>query len=301
MHLTTDLPNAMMLNVMGFNGRIPEQFQLHGQNMPWLGGWQYAAYALLVSLLIPLTACYSALIPRQTRLSKGLTQLFVALPICLGCMAIFCSVLNMLSWDAWHRFVANGDPLVYHGIVIHHTSPIRPCLSFALGLMIITWLQCVPTIAKWMRNNWTLPITLTALASLAVTLTIIGQAVTGRHPAILNRTGGYHSAWFLIMAMGIWLSVYLATRLMTIRHGCSNGSIHWVGRLAVGSICLLLSGWLIHLGLAFTDMGDTRFAAMVFHRAVGLGTWIQLAAAVCLVIVAIMWYRRLESHFLQQS
>tara|TARA_Y100001933_G_scaffold242475_1_gene270195 strand:+ start:4020 stop:4928 length:909 start_codon:yes stop_codon:yes gene_type:complete len=300
--LVIDLPNAMLLNVLGFEANIHAQYQHLGPNMPWLGGWQYTSIALLVGLLIPISA---VLFTRTRTLGQSThwqNAMLTSIPLTLTGMAILCCIINIISPQIWQAFVQNKAPLVYQGTIIHGTSPLYPMIVLlALGLILALLLRFTSLSCHLQQSPYTFELALTALILLGWFTRLLGNTITGKQPPIFNRDGGYDSAAFLLITSMIWLAIHISTRLLNKTAKAHSGKRHWLVRYGTLGLSLLIGTWLVHVGIAFSDLPDSRWCQIVFHHAAVLGWWIKLTAAVCLMGVSVAWYFWLESRYLQRS
>lgn len=300
--LSQDMPNAMLLNVLGFDGLMHQQYQQLGEAMPWLGGVYYTLPAVCVGVLIPL----SAIITGRRRFERTPIDCIhtglLALPLTLLTLAMLCSVINIISPVAWQSFVQNREPLVYHGIIVHKTSMLYPLLSFCalLGLTFLLLIRTQPG-RRIITSHKSFLILLGWLMFHAWVLQQIGRLLTGPQPPVANRDGGYDSASFLLIASMVWLATFISTRLLNQSIKQPTVKRHWLVNWCMLGLCMFIGAWLVHLGIAFSDLPDSRWCQIVFHHAAALGWWIKFIAAICLMAVSIAWYFWLESRYLQPS
>lgn len=303
--LIVDMPNAMLLNVLGFEANIHQQYQFYGPSMPWLGGWQYTSIALSVGLLIPITAIISARLCLRRQGHHTLTILLSTLPLAMACMANLCCVINMFSMSAWQSYVQNESPLVYQGIIIHGTSPLYPVLSL-LGLWCVIALILRFTSLKQYLSPTLMrfELTLAGFIALCWFTWFIGKCITGKQPPILNRDGGYDSAAFLLISTMLWQMIHVSTLLLIqkpINTSKPNPIIRTniLIRWCLVGITLLIGSWLIHLGMAFSDLPGDRWCQVAFHQAASLGGWVRLACMLVLMGISVGWYYWFDTRILR--
>jgi hypothetical protein len=295
------LPNAMLLNVLGFEAFINAQYQLYGESMPWLGGWCYLAPAVVVGLLIPITAGGLVWLTEHGTRARGIQSLLLAIPFTLLGMATCCTVLNMLDASCWQSFVQNREPLVYQGIIVYNTSTLYPLLIMGLLMAIITLvLRYTGMGQRLMASPRRWQILLLYIMLQVWLVCVLGIHLTGKQPPIFNRDGGYHSAAFLLIATALWLALYQSTWLIVRYHSRLAGSrtttpttSRW-HCAAVSMVCLGLCGWLIYMVMVFSDLPDQRWCQITFHRAAELSWLVQLVAAGSLLVISFTGYRWLQ-------
>ncbi|MBL4701042.1 MAG: hypothetical protein JKX85_07275 [Phycisphaeraceae bacterium] len=302
LNLAHQMPNALLLNVLGFNGNIPTLYKQQGDAMPWHGGWHYLGPAVIVGLTLLITAVIFGCLQRSTKANRYRQSLLLAIPFSMLLMAVICSLINLASPSYWQAFVQDQAAMVYRGIIIPQTHTQWPILLLAILYGSIVWtLQYTEFKRRLYATRWQLNLTMILITVLAILTREVGMWITGPHPPVYVMEGGYNSAKFLILASLLWLALTQATKMLLWKRNTlrskqqttrpwQTGS-KWMLHFPILLTCILLGSWLLKLAIVFSDLPSQRWCHITFHHTAEMGGIIQFTAAGLLLLISINWYR----------